>query len=153
MRRSARMSFVASVWLIACASLPIGQTPPRRIEIMPSEALHEWWLRAEACSGVHANFYAARFYVIPVETNAAGRPVKGIDGKGPDSLGFIVAGLTTGNTITVGLPWLARGDIWTHEFGHVKASRGWHNPEIYQRKCRSVMSCVGSCLTDTLPPR
>jgi hypothetical protein len=73
-------------------------------------------------------------------------------GLGVSSVGFIVAGLAypEDGIIVLGSPWLRDSGVVRHEMLHLVVG-AVHDAEYFQRRCAAVVTCVGACLSDTLP--
>ena len=148
MKRLATTLFCIVVALVACA----GTIPPHRSGPLPEKALRittiptqyaDWWKAVEDCSGHTKPLSSVTWYLVAT-TSYRGflwrNPYKGTTEW--------VAGLAYSDrsVIVMGSGWLFSGPEVRHEMLHLIGSPLGHSPELYQDKCKDVVSCVGQCL-------
>lgn len=140
--------------LVACATAPrVGGLrgpdflPDKALPIKPTPPLYrQWWKDVEGCAGARKPVHRARFFFIAAPDGDGFRhpwftdPLDGL--AFPPRQWMAVASYAVLDSMTV-----------RHEMLHLIASEGYHNPDLYQRRCKGLVWCYGSCLTDTLPPR
>lgn len=150
----------AAIAMIACASAPKPQPPPVRNERpLPEGAVRLtaipadyaiWYGEIKECVGYsRVEFQDIQWYSLFVK-----------DGRGfrwppPPKDTMWAAGLAYSslNAIVMGHPWLLKPGELRHEILHLAGSPWGHDPELYQRKCAHLVTCVAGCLTDTLNTR
>ncbi len=145
-RLAAFASALAALTLTTCAHSPPPQ-PPRPDALLlvdSSGAYKRWWREIEACAARRA----------PMRLRDVGFFVVIAQSLGVSDNGYVIAGvaeLEPRPTIVLARPFVLRADIVRHEMLHLIASPGWHDAEMFQRRCAALVICVGSCVTDTEP--
>lgn len=151
MNRLLRLSMVAAIFCVACASTPVPVPPiPERPKLTPLPAgavpiaslpgiYVSWWRDVEQCAGRTANIARVSWYAVVPAT-------EGFKWNGEMVLALAY---DDRNAIVIAGPWLLDSMVVRHEILHLIASRRGHNPEYFQRRCRGLVMCFEDCLSDT----
>lgn len=150
MRKLIGTAVIIAIAVVACASRrdfgPVDLYPmPKDTIRFPAPPQYvEWWGEVERCVGVGKPYYGVRWYAVKAD-RVAGFSANGFNG---------VAGvaLPSHNAIVLGMPWVFDSAIVAHEMAHLVGSAGYHDPTIFQGRCKYLVGCWRECLTDTVPP-
>jgi hypothetical protein len=153
LRKLLLTAFLFGVQMVACASAPRvqprldGGWPEDAIPVTVRDSYKTWWSEIEECSGGRRVRYEdVRWFAI------MHHPPYGFWWTDKFGERLQVAGLAFSdrNAIVMGEGWLFKADFIRHEMLHLLASPLGHSPEMFQRRCRDLVLCIGRCLTDTL---
>lgn len=137
----------AFAWVTACMhaapATPLPRLPAHAVEYVDSSGTYvRWWGDVERCAGRAAPFAFKRVKFYMVMSDSRGLRVAN---------GHVVAGLTyiRLRAVVIASPYVFDAMLLRHEMLHLVASPT-HDPEYFQRRCRGVVVCAGSCISDTL---
>jgi hypothetical protein len=118
----------------ACES-PTG-LPPGAERFTPPAVYRQWWSLTEACSGLHGDFDAVQWYVVPGEST-----IRLADGV------VSAVWVEKGNRIVLaaGPDGRYAGDLVRHEMLHALRQSGGHPREDFIGHCGGVVVCVTQC--------
>jgi len=121
--------------LAACES-PTG-LPPGAQRFTPPAVYRQWWSLTEACSGLHGDFDAVQWYVVPGE-----RTIQLDNGELTSAVWD-----PRGNRILIaaGPDGRYAGDLVRHEMLHALRQAGGHPREDFIGRCGGVVVCVTQC--------
>lgn len=149
-------AFLFLVAVVACGAKPTvpaprvyeGAIPKSAVPITtPPPEFAVYYQQVKECAGkARIPYRAIRWYFVITANDHGFRWV--------DPWGEVwwVAGLAYSqkNAIVMGDRWLFNPDYLRHELLHLVASPTSHDPEVFQRKCKHVVTCHSTCLSDTL---
>jgi hypothetical protein len=131
--------FTVLAALQGCRRLTAPDIPDNAVPFQPPVAYASWWGDTERCSRIGGAVEGVQWYTIP---SAAHFTVNGIALSGlwiPDGNTIVLAEMSTDSAMSV-----------RHEMLHSLLQRGDHPPEYFQRRCRGVVTCRITCVTDSL---
>lgn len=147
--RIVRIAFVLVVALVACAATVLHPFPLGAVAVdRPAVQWHQWWEIAERCSGRTFPYRRVRWYFLrQTPTSPTGFRYNG------ESVSGLAFSHEAQPRIYLAESALLDSAVVIHEALHVIGSRGYHDPELYLRRCRELSVCVATCLNDTIAPR
>ena len=144
MTRATAVAFCIAVQLVACGAhyVRFDGLNPAAIPLYRTGGYRQLWRDVERCSGQTADFSRVHWWVVPDSESF------------PTPLGDAL-GITYQKEQAIVLAGLLVDDakLVRHEIAHLVASRGWHDPAVYQHgPCAPLMICWSNCLVDTTQP-
>jgi hypothetical protein len=138
MRCRSRLLVLSAGLVLACedGTGPVLRFPTERFEPLPPYAA--WWSLVESCSGMRGDLSKVQWRV------ARGRAT--FDWQGAVTNGLW---MSDGNTIVLGDGWQGTGAVVRHEMLHALARSGGHQAELFLGSCGDIVTCAGSCLSDS----
>lgn len=152
-------ALILVIALIACATKPVPTPPPRPEGPLPKGAAPitaippdyaVWFGEVKECVGYsRVEFQSIKWYMVLVKDD------RGFRWPDPPKDTLWVAGLAYSQltAIVMGDLWVLKAPEIRHEIMHLAASPYGHDAELYQRKCKHLVTCVGACRSDTLNTR
>lgn len=124
---------------------PSAELPDGAIPYHDSSGSYErWWNDVQRCVGKRAAypFSFINFYIVLT----SGHRGLGVDGP------YVIAGYAypAYSSIVMASPWVLDSGIVRHEMLHLVANSSSHPARYFQRQCAWAVTCVGSCLRDTI---
>ncbi len=128
------------VWVWTCACDVTGL--PRGAQRFTAPAQYRaWWALTEACSGLHGDFNAVTWYLLPYANSFAleGSSVNGAWYGDP-------------NRIVLGDSVKLTGSLVRHEMLHALLQSGAHPRHQFLGNCGDIVVCIDKCVSDAGGP-